>query len=220
MKHIHTNIVSTYLNNRQHNKVTNTIPLTVHHSETTLPRATRRTLAQLSTNKCPILHSYLNKIDEDKHLSPLCPLCKSEPHTTTHLFNCTNINTHLKVTDLWTAPVEVVHLLVEWRGHQSTSVPGCWLDGGGGNTIARCARRNGCWTLHRKMGLTTTTAELLTFWIPFYRDYHLFWLFCVLICYYVYHYVHSMYCILCVCICHYIILYLWHVLIDDEHQIQ
>ena len=36
MKHIHTTIVSTYLNNRQHNKVTNTIPLTVHHSETKL----------------------------------------------------------------------------------------------------------------------------------------------------------------------------------------
>ena len=27
-----------------------------------------------------------------------------------------------------------------------------------------------------------------------------------------------MYCI-CVCICNYIILYLWYVLIDDEHQI-
>ena len=37
MKHIQTTIVSTYLNNRQYNKVTNIIPLTVHHSETTLP---------------------------------------------------------------------------------------------------------------------------------------------------------------------------------------
>ena len=32
MKYIHTTIVNTYLNNRQHDKVTNTIPLTVHHS--------------------------------------------------------------------------------------------------------------------------------------------------------------------------------------------
>ena len=55
----------------------------------------------------------LKKIDADKHPSPLCPLHKSEPHTTTHLFNCTNINTQLKVTDLWTAPVEMGHLLVE-----------------------------------------------------------------------------------------------------------
>ena len=42
---------------------TNTIPLTVHHSATTLPRATRRILTQLRTNECPILHSYLNKIN-------------------------------------------------------------------------------------------------------------------------------------------------------------
>ena len=81
MKHIHTTIVSTYLNNRQHNKVTKTIPLTVHHSETTLTLAARRTLAQLRTNKCPRLRSYLNKIEEVKHPSPLCPLCKTEQHT-------------------------------------------------------------------------------------------------------------------------------------------
>ena len=74
MKHIQTTIVRTYLNNRQHNKVTSTIPLTVLYSETTLPRATRRTLAPFRTNKCPRLHTYLNKIDEDKHPSP-------QPHT-------------------------------------------------------------------------------------------------------------------------------------------
>ena len=49
----------------------------------------------------------------------LCPLCKSEPHTTTHLFNCTHITTQLHVTNLWTAPVEMGHLLVEWRGSTS-----------------------------------------------------------------------------------------------------
>ena len=85
IKDMHTTIVSTYLNNRQHNKATNTIPLTVHHSETTFPRATRRTLTQLRTIKCPLLCSYLNKIDEVKHPSPLCPLCKSEPHTLVQL---------------------------------------------------------------------------------------------------------------------------------------
>ena len=58
MKHIHTTIVSTYLNNRQHNKVTNTTPLTVHYSETTLPRTNRHTLTQLRTNKCPLVRSY------------------------------------------------------------------------------------------------------------------------------------------------------------------
>ena len=133
-------IVSTYLNNQQHNKVTNIIPLTVHHSETTLPRASRHTLAQPRTNKCLLLRSYLNKIDEVKHPSPLCPLCKTEPHTTTHVFNCTNINTQLQVTDLWTAPVEAGHLLVEWRGwHQSNSGPGSRLDGGIPSAGVRCS---------------------------------------------------------------------------------
>ena len=75
------------------------LPLTVHHTETTLPSATRRALAHIITYKCPILHSYLNKIGEDKHPSPLFPLWKSEPHTTAHLFNNTNINKQLKVTD-------------------------------------------------------------------------------------------------------------------------
>ena len=47
-----------------------------------------------------------------------------------------------------------------------------------------------------------------------------FRMFCVLICYYVHHYVYLMYC-MCVCIIHYYItLYLWHVHIYDEHQIQ
>ena len=37
----------------------------------------------------------------------------------------------------------VGHLLVEWRGHQSTSGPGFWLDGG---IPSAGVRRNGCWT--------------------------------------------------------------------------
>ena len=53
IKHIRTTIVNTYPNNRKHNKVTNTIPLKVHHSETTLSRAIRRALAQLRTNDAP-----------------------------------------------------------------------------------------------------------------------------------------------------------------------
>ena len=116
---------------------------TVHHSETTLPRATCRTLAQLRTNKYPILHSYLNKINDVKHPSPLCPLCKTEPHTTTHLFNCTNINTQLQVTDLWTSPVEVGHLLVEWSGppvNWRSRIPVRWGIPSAG------VRRNGCCT--------------------------------------------------------------------------
>ena len=58
-------------------KNTNTIPLNVHYYEATLPRTIRRTLAQFRTDKCPNLLSCLNKIDEDKHPSPLCPICKT-----------------------------------------------------------------------------------------------------------------------------------------------
>ena len=46
-------------------------------SELSLPRETRRTLAQLRTNKSPILISYLHKVDETHHPSPLSPLCKT-----------------------------------------------------------------------------------------------------------------------------------------------
>ena len=38
------------------------------------------------------------------------------------------------------------------------------------------------------------------FGILIYSDNYLFWLFCVLICYYVYHYVHFMYCINIMCL--------------------
>ena len=77
MKHIHTTIVRTYLNNRQHNKVTNPTALTVHHSETTLPR---ETMSQLRTNKCPLLRLYLNKIDEETPITTMPSL----PIRTTH----------------------------------------------------------------------------------------------------------------------------------------
>ena len=51
-------IFNTYLNNQRHNKETNTIPLNVHHSETTLPRETRRTLVQLRKTNVPS-HIYI-----------------------------------------------------------------------------------------------------------------------------------------------------------------
>ena len=55
--------------------------------EQSLPRRTRRVLAQLRAGKSPILCSYLHMIDPGSHPSPLCPLCKSQDHTTSHLFS-------------------------------------------------------------------------------------------------------------------------------------
>ena len=43
IKHIYTTILNTYLNNRKHDKVTNTIALSLYHSASTIPSATRRT---------------------------------------------------------------------------------------------------------------------------------------------------------------------------------
>ena len=74
----------TYFKNRIHNKVTNTIPLNVHHSEmTTLPCATCGTLAQLKTNKCPTPHSYLNRIYEQK-LTPIITTMSHLQNRNTH----------------------------------------------------------------------------------------------------------------------------------------
>ena len=75
---------------------------------------TDRTLAQLRTNKSPILISYLHKVDETHHPSPLCPLCKTHPHTTDHLFNCT---IYIPQATYWTSGC----LPREWRP--------CWSGG-------------------------------------------------------------------------------------------
>ena len=98
-----------------HNKLIHQHAPKISPSELSLPRETRRTLAQLRTNKSPILISYLHKVDETHHPSPLCPLCKTHPHTTDHLFNCTHLYTSSNILDLWMSPERVAPLLVRWK---------------------------------------------------------------------------------------------------------
>ena len=62
MKLIHTEIVQSHLQTRTNNKVINDTPPKINAQEQTLPRYTRRTLAQLRANKCPLLIEYLHKI--------------------------------------------------------------------------------------------------------------------------------------------------------------
>ena len=76
---------------------------------------TRRTLAQLRTNKSPFLLSYLHKIDASTHPSPLCPFSRTHKHTTQHLFSCLQIRTTLSALDLWRDPSGVAALLDDWR---------------------------------------------------------------------------------------------------------
>ena len=80
-----------------------------HLPDEILPRLTRRTLAQLRTNKSPFL-----KVDAKTHPSPLFPLCNTHTHDTHHLFNCTHIRTTLSPLDLWTDPAGVIALLARW----------------------------------------------------------------------------------------------------------
>ena len=95
MRHIHTSIVSRHLATKGNNKILCTPPPHTSSSEERLPRLTRRTLAQLRTNKSPFLKSYLHKVNAKTHPSPLCPLCNIHTHDTHHLFNCIHIRTTL-----------------------------------------------------------------------------------------------------------------------------
>ena len=87
MRDIHTSIAFQPLAARDNYKILRTHPPQVSSTEENLPRHTRRTLAQLRTNKSPFLLSYLHKIDASTHPSPLCPLCRTHKHTTQHLFS-------------------------------------------------------------------------------------------------------------------------------------
>ena len=91
MRHIHTSIVSRHLATRGNNKILRTPPPRISSSEEILPRLTRRTLAQLRTNKSPFLKSYLHKVDAQSHPSPLCPLSNTHIHNPHHLIGMRDI---------------------------------------------------------------------------------------------------------------------------------
>ena len=105
MRDIHTSIVSQHLATGDNNKILCTHPPQVSSTEENLPRHTRRTLAQLGTNKSPFLLSYLHKIgaSSSTHISPPCPLCCTHEHTT------------LSALDLWRDPSGVAALLDDFR---------------------------------------------------------------------------------------------------------
>ena len=82
MRHIHPSIVSRHLATRGNNKILRTPPPHTSSSEEILPRLTRRTLAQLRTNKSPFLKSYLHKVDA-KHIHHHYAPSVTSTHTTT-----------------------------------------------------------------------------------------------------------------------------------------
>ena len=114
LKLIHSHIVSNQLSQRPPNKVLQDQTQSVSPAELLLSRETRRTLAQLRTNKSPLLVSYLYSIGDPRHPSPLCPLCLMHDHTSSHLFECKSLPTSLSSLDLWTNPDKVEPFLATW----------------------------------------------------------------------------------------------------------
>ena len=114
LKLIHSHIVSNHLSQRPPNKVLQNQTPSVSPAELLLSRETRRTLAQLRTNKSPLLVSYLFSIGDPRHPSPLCPLCLMHDHTSSHLFECKSLPTSLSSLDLWTNPDKVEPFLATW----------------------------------------------------------------------------------------------------------
>ena len=114
LKTIHTSIMQKFRNDRPPNKILNKEAPTVNKSEENLPRNIRRTLAQIRTNKSPLLFTYKHKIEPQTYPNSSCPLCKSNEHDTIHLFNCTKIPTQLTPIDLWKNPVRAAALLDTW----------------------------------------------------------------------------------------------------------
>jgi retron-type reverse transcriptase len=114
IKKIHTMIVEECLRSYKPNPILSQPAPNINQSEQSLPRKTRRILAQLRAGKSPILLSYMHAIDPTSHPSSSCPLCKYQEHTTQHLFFCPKINTTLTARDLWDDPVAVATLLKQW----------------------------------------------------------------------------------------------------------
>ena len=97
---IHTSIVQTHLLQRNHKKLIHQHAPKISSSELSLPRETRRTLAQFRTNKCPILkfHTYTKST---KHNTPLpsTPYVK-HTHIPQTLYSTTH--TYIPQTTHWT----------------------------------------------------------------------------------------------------------------------
>ena len=142
LKLMHSHIVSNHLSQRPTNKVFQDQTPSVSPAELLLSRETCRTLAQLRTNKSPLLVSYLFSIGDPRHPSRLCPLCLMHDHTSSHLFECKSLPSSLSSLDLWTNPDKVEPFLATWGGD-------CWLPHNSGAGL--------CWQHVGGVGSTTTT---------------------------------------------------------------
>ena len=108
-RQVHCRAVAKSIAARADNRVLGSPAPDIDDAEQELPRKTRRTLAQLRSGECLALNSYQHKVGLSD--TPLCPCCRSEEHTTQHIFECPAYQTPLNPVDLWTHPVEAAEFL-------------------------------------------------------------------------------------------------------------
>ena len=109
LKDNHTSLVTKFLAETPPSKVICIPPPKIDPSEKSLPRPTRCKLSQLRSGYSRLLNTYLSRLDSS--ISHLCPTCSLAPHTTCHLFNCSQNPSPLTPADLWLRPVEVAKFL-------------------------------------------------------------------------------------------------------------
>ena len=119
-KTIHSAIVTKHLAKRKHNKILQAPPPNICSCEETLPRHTRRTLAQPRTNWPPFLKSLLHKINAHLHRQSnhiynvcgggrrvgcvvLCIVRVMRPYTEGRL-DCSRIGIHRELSEIRTQP--------------------------------------------------------------------------------------------------------------------
>ena len=161
LKLIHSHIVSNHLSQRPPNKVLQDQTPSVSPAELLLSRETRRTLAQLRTNKSPLLVSYLFSIGDPRHPSPLCPLCLMHDHTSSHLFECKSLQPPFLA---WTSG----RIPTKWSLSLPPGGRDCWLPHDSGAGL--------CWQNVGGVGSTTTTTTMFSSsfceWFPTKLGYH------------------------------------------------
>ena len=112
-KRLHTAFVERQLQNEAPHRLLQAKAPDVSATEQQLPRAMRRTLAQIRAMKGPLLRAWQYDIEAAE--DPRCPLCGLGDHTTDHLFTCPNIDTELTPEDLWRRPGLAAELVQRWQ---------------------------------------------------------------------------------------------------------
>ena len=109
LKNIHTSAVAASINRLGVNPLLGTRPPSVFPPRQRLSRPQRTTLSPLRSGHYQLLQDYRVRVGQAT--SDVCPACNSQPHTVSHLFDCTAAPTSRSVRDLWLNPVSVCNFL-------------------------------------------------------------------------------------------------------------